>query len=129
MIQMKRPDQYAIHLLFPMAAVTSLLEAFRAALAGEQRPIPIEFDRGVVKRMRFDTLVPRNLVIEKVEDEMIVENGETIFLRLDQDTLIYGLNKLEECVRAGKFLPAELGELRAGDRHEPNDIYCILTGV
>jgi hypothetical protein len=126
-IQMKRSDRYAIHLLFPMAAVTTLLEAFRAACAGEERPIPIEFDRGVVKRKRFDTLVPRDLVIEKSEDEIIVESNGTVFLRLDQDTLTYGSGKLEECLRDGHFSPAELCELQAGDRPEPNDFYCIVT--
>lgn len=131
MIQMKRSDQYAIHLLFPKAAVTSLLEAFCAALADRQskRPIPIEFDRGVVKRKRFDTMVPRGLVIEKAEHEMIVENDETVFLRLDQDTLAYGRDKFEECLQDEQFSPAELCELQAGDRPERNDLYCIVTGV
>ena len=127
-IQMKRSDQYAVHLLFHREAVTSLLEAFRAALAGGCELVPIEFDRGVVKRKRFDKLVPRRLVIEKaVEDEAIVEDDETVFLRLDEDTLTYGTTKFEECLRDGTFSPAELCELQAGDRPEPNDLYCIVA--
>lgn len=112
-----------------MAAVASLLESFRAACAGEARPIPIEFDRGVVKRKRFVTLVSRALVIETSEDERIVENDETVVLRLDQDTLEHGRSKLEECLQAGHFSPAELCLLRAGDRRELDHLYCILTGA
>jgi hypothetical protein len=128
MIRMKRVDRRAIHLLFPMAAVTPLLEAFRAALAGEPRPIPIEFDRGVVKRKRFDTFVPRALVIEAAEDGRIVEDGETVFLRLDQDDLAYGADRLAACGRDGVFSPAELCKLQPGDRPESSDLYCMLAG-
>lgn len=126
-IQMKRSDRYAVHLRFPVTAVPSLLEAFRAALAGGQKPVPVQFDRGVVKRRRFDKLEPRRLVIEKTADEeTIVEDGEIVFLRLDEDTLSYGASKFEECLQNGHFSPAELCELQAGDRPEPNDLYCII---
>lgn len=127
-IQMKRSDRYAVHLLFPMAEVPSLLEAFRLALAGAPNPVPIQFDRGVVKRKRFDTLEPRHLMIEEADDESITDDGETVFLRLDEDTLAYGTTKFEECLRDGHFSPAELCELQAGDRPEPNDLYCIVEG-
>ena len=129
-IQMKRSDRYAVHLLFPVEAVPALLEGFRAALAGDSRPLPVQFDRGVVKRKRFDRLEPRQLIVEKAaENEAIVEDGETVFLRLDADTLVYGATKLEECLQDGQFSPAELCELQAGDRPEPNDLYCIVAGT
>jgi len=122
MIKLKRSDKFAIHLKFSLDDIENLINFFSQALSDQEKKLDIEYNKNVFYRKN----VFKNGIffVRKSNDELLTFKDNQVILHLEEDTIKYTINKLNECISIKDFFPAEVTEIKILNKN--NDLYFIL---
>jgi hypothetical protein len=105
-INIKRDGKHTIHLSFDLGGAEQLRDAFQLALEGNRGEIKLE-EITIINNKNVKTLV---ILRNNFQDKLSL-NDSNLYLELDDEAIIYNLDRLKNCVTESVFYPGEMCEV------------------
>lgn len=121
----------ALEIRFDRDGLSSLLNACKSVLTGENACLPVRKDSTVFRRSRNksfrDTLLHISLSPEVENSKLLINELGEIVLMLTTEDLEIAVERFEICSKKGYFSPAELMRIIVHGQPGLNDLFCVYS--